>query len=94
MLCASLISFELDSFCSSASLISFSAWRWLNFVEIARLSCFTDIILRVLYDSMVIFLGCKISPNMIGIQDWYNKNFHKSALNTMRSLILDDCFKI
>ena len=40
---------------------------------------------------MVIFFGYKICPNMIGIQDGYNKNFHKSALNTMRSLILDDC---
>ena len=25
---------------------------------------------------MVIFFGYKISPNMIGIQDGYNKNFH------------------
>ena len=39
-------------------------------------------------------LGYEFSPNMIGIQDWYNKNFHKSALNTMRSLIIDDCFEI
>ena len=23
-----------------------------------------------------ICFGYKISPNMIGIQDWYNKNFH------------------
>ena len=39
-------------------------------------------------------LWLKIGPNMIGIQDGYNKNFHKSALNTMRSLMLDDCFEI
>ena len=51
--CASLISFELDSFCSSASLISFGAWQWLNFEEIASLSCFTYIILRFLQNSMV-----------------------------------------
>ena len=25
---------------------------------------------------MVIFFGYKISPNMMGIQDVYNKNFH------------------
>ena len=36
----------------------------------------------------------KISPNMMGIQEGYNKNFHINALNTKRSLILDDCFEI
>ena len=25
---------------------------------------------------MVIFLGCEFSPNMMGIQEGYNKNFH------------------
>ena len=29
-----------------------------------------------LYNSMVIFFGYEISPNMIGVQDGYNKNFH------------------
>ena len=43
---------------------------------------------------MVICFGYKISPNMIGIQDGYNKNFLLSALNTKRSLILDDSFEI
>ena len=38
--------------------------------------------------------GYKIVPTMIGIQDGYNKNFHINALNTKRSLILDDCFEI
>ena len=38
--------------------------------------------------------GYKIGPRMMGIQVGYNKNFHISALNTKRSLILDDCFEI
>ena len=29
-----------------------------------------------LLNSMVIWFGYKISPNMIGIQEGYNKNFH------------------
>ena len=29
---------------------------------------------------MVIFFGYKISPNMIGIQDGYNKNFLKKCI--------------
>ena len=41
-----------------------------------------------------IFFDYEFSPNMMGIQEGYNKNFHISALNTMRSLILDDCFEI
>ena len=41
-----------------------------------------------------IFYGYKITPNMIGIQDGYNKNFLMSVLNTMRSLMLDNCFEI
>ena len=45
-------------------------------------------------NSMVIFFGYEISPNMMGIQEGYNKNFHISMLNTKRSLILDDCFEI
>ena len=28
------------------------------------------------YNSMVICFGYKTSPNMMGIQDGYNKNFH------------------
>ena len=39
-------------------------------------------------------LGYKISPNMMGIQEGYNKNFHISALNTKRSSMLDECFEI
>ena len=34
---------------------------------------------RVL-NSMVICFGYKISPNMIGIQDGYNKNYHKKCI--------------
>ena len=41
---------------------------------------------------MVVCFGYEISPNMMGIQAGYNKNFHISALNTMRSLIPYDCF--
>jgi len=47
-----------------------------------------------LENSMAIGLGYEFSPNMMGIQEGYNKNFHISALNTKRSLILDDCFDI
>ena len=61
---------------SSASLILFRARWWFYFVEIIDLLCFTYIILRVFQNSMVIFFGYKISPNMIGIQDGYDKNFH------------------
>ena len=44
---------------------------------------------------MVIWFGYKISPNMIGIQEGYNKKLsYKSALNTMRTLIPYDCFEI
>ena len=41
--------------------------------------CFTYIISRVL-NSMVISFGYKTSPNMIGIQDGYNKNYHKKCI--------------
>ena len=30
-----------------------------------------------LINSMTIFLGYEFSPNMIGIQEGYNKNFHE-----------------
>ena len=43
--------------------------------EIDELSFFAYIILRVL-NIMVIFFGYKFSPNMMGIQEGYNKNFH------------------
>ena len=46
-------------------------------MEIDELSCVTYIILRVLKNSMPIFLGCEFSPNMMGIQEGYNKNFHE-----------------
>src|SRR3989337_2714768 len=68
ILCFTYI-FELYSFCSSASLISFRARWWICFIETIVLSCFTYIILRVLQNSMVICLNCEINPNMIGIQD-------------------------
>ena len=66
-------------FCSNASLISFRARWWFYFIEIIDLSCFTYIILRVFWNNMVICFGYKIGPNMIGIQYWYNKNFHKKV---------------
>ena len=61
--------------CPSVSLISFRARWWFYSIEIIDLSCFTYVILRVL-NSMVICFGYETSPNMMGIQDAYNKNFH------------------
>ena len=52
------------------------AWWWFYFIEIIDLSCFTYIILRVFQNSMVVCFGYKISPNMMNIQDGYNKNYH------------------
>ena len=40
------------------------------------------------------FFGYEFSPNMMGIQDGYNKNFLMSVLNTKKSLMLDNCFEI
>ena len=52
---------------------------------------------------MVIFFGYVISPNMIGIQDGYDKNFHKKCIEyyekfdslwlfwDMKMVILDSC---
>ena len=79
--------------CSNASLISFRARWWFYSIEIIDLSWLTYIILRAL-NSMVICFGYEFSPNTMGIQEGYNKTFIKSALNTMRSLILYDCFEI
>ena len=36
---------------------------------------------------MAIFLGYEFSPNMMGIQEGYNRNFHIRASNNMRSWI-------
>ena len=36
----------------------------------------------------------KIGPRMIGIQVGYNKNYHRSELDAMINLILDNCFEI
>ena len=59
--------------------------------------------LGVLQNSMVIFFGYKISPNMIGIQDGYNKNYHKKCIEyyekfdtwwlfwDMKMVILESC---
>ena len=46
------------------------------FIEIIELSYLTYIILRVSLNSMVIGLGYEFSPNIMGIQEGYNKNFH------------------
>ena len=35
---------------------------------------------------MVIFFGYKISPNMMGIQDGYNKNFHIECIEYYEKL--------
>ena len=63
------------SFAQVLHLYLFRARRWFSFEEIDELSCLNYIILRVL-NSMVICFGYKISPNMMGIQEGYNKNFH------------------
>ena len=63
------------SFALVLHLYLFRARRWFYFEEIDELSCFSYIILIVL-NSMVIFLGYEFSPDMMGIQEGYNKNFH------------------
>ena len=52
---------------------------------------------------MVIFFGYEISPNMMGIQDGYNKNFHIECIEyygkfdtwwlfwDMKMVILESC---
>ena len=81
----------------------FRARQWLYFIEIVELSCFTSIILRVSLNNMVIFLGYESSPNMIGIQEGYNKNFHIKCIEyyetfdslwlfwDMKMVILESC---
>ena len=93
-LCASLISFELDSFCSSASLISFRAWWWINFEEIASLSCFTYIILRVFQNSMVFSMVIKLVLEWQASKLGIIKTIIGSELDAMINLILDNCFEI
>ena len=75
-LCASLISFVLGNFALVLHLYLSRAQRWFYYIEIVELSCLTYIILRVFLNSMVIFFGYETSPNMMGIQDGYNKNSH------------------
>ena len=55
----------------------FRPWRWFYFEEIDELSCFTYIILRVLKIVWQFLLGYEFGPNMMGIQEGYNKNFHE-----------------
>ena len=38
--------------------------------------------------------GYKIGPRMVGIQVEYNKNYHRSELDAMINLILDNYFEI
>ena len=59
----------------------FRAWWWLYFVEIIELSCLTYIILRVSLNSVVICFGYEFSPNMMGIQEGYDKNFHIKSID-------------
>ena len=72
------------------------------FYRIVDLSCFTYIILIVL-NSMVICFGYEFIPNMMGIQEGYNKNFHIKCIEyyekfdslwlfwDMRMVILESC---
>ena len=64
------------SFALVLHLYLFRARWWFYFEEIVELSCFTYIILRVFLNNMVFFFSYKISPNMIDIQEGYNKHFH------------------
>ena len=72
--------FELDNFALVLHLYLFRALWWFYFIEIIDLSCFPYIILRVFQNNMVICFGYKSSPNMMGIQDGYNKNFHMKCI--------------
>ena len=72
----------------------FRAQRWFYFIEIDELSCFTYIILRVSLNNMVIFLGYESSPNMIGIQEGYNKNFHIKSVEYYEKFDSYDSFEI
>ena len=72
---------------SSASLISFRAWWWICFIETIVLSCFTYIILRVLQNSVVISFNYDRHSRLV-------KKILMNVFNTMRSLILDNCFEI
>jgi len=38
--------------------------------------------------------GYKTGPRMMGIQVGYNKNYHRSELDAMINLMLDNCFEI
>ena len=38
--------------------------------------------------------GYKVGPRMMSIQVGYNKNYHKSDLDAMINLMLDNCFEI
>ena len=38
--------------------------------------------------------GYKIGPRMMGIQVGYNKNYHRSELDAMINLMLNNCFEI
>ena len=38
--------------------------------------------------------GYKIGPRMVCIQVGYNKNYHRSELDAMINLMLDNCFEI
>ena len=81
----------------------FRARRWFYFIEIDELLYFTYIILRVSLNSMVICFGYEFSPNMISIQEGYNKNFHIECIEyyekfdslrlfwDMKMLILESC---
>ena len=38
--------------------------------------------------------GHKVGPRMMSIQVGYNKNYHRSELDAMINLMLDNCFEI
>ena len=58
---------------------------------------------EIFWNSMVIFFGYEFSPNMMGIQEGYNKNFHIKCIEyyekfdslwlfwDMKMVILESC---
>ena len=47
-----------------------------------------------IFEQHGIYYGYKIGPRMMGIQVGYNQNYHKSELDAMINLIIDNSFEI
>ena len=78
-LCVSLISFELGNIALVLHLYLLEHGD--GFILEKLLNSHASLILfRESPNSMVIRVGCEFSPNMMGIQDGYNKNFHIKSI--------------